>query len=54
MFMSRLRSFSLQLLRKAGLQNFQAALEKFTDLLNSFSTAIAMNDLSIRPKIISI
>ena len=30
--MSRLRAFALQLLRKAGLQNFQAALEKFTDL----------------------
>jgi len=33
--MSRLRAFSLQLLRKAGLQNFQAALEKFTDLPDS-------------------
>ncbi len=33
--MSRLRAFSLQLLRKAGLQNFQVALEKFTDLPDS-------------------
>jgi len=33
--MSRLRAFSLQLLRKAGIQNFQAALEKFTDLPDS-------------------
>lgn len=33
--MSRLRAFALQLLRKAGLPNFQAALEKFTDLPDS-------------------
>ena len=33
--MSQLRTFSLQLLRKAGIQNFQAALEKFADLPNS-------------------
>ena len=33
--MSRLRAFSLQLLRKAGIQNFQATLEKFTDLPDS-------------------
>lgn len=33
--MSSLRAFSLQLLRKAGIQNFQAALEKFSDLPDS-------------------
>ena len=33
--MGRLRGFALQLLRKAGIQNFQAALENFTDLPDS-------------------
>jgi len=33
--MSRLRAFALQLLRKASIPNFQAALERFADLPNS-------------------
>ena len=36
--MARLRGFSLQLLRQAGIKNFQAALEKFTDLPNSMES----------------
>lgn len=38
--MARLRGFSLQLLRKAGVKNFQAALEKFSDLPSSMEIVL--------------
>jgi len=36
--MGRLRDFALQLLRKASIPNFQAALESFSDLPDSKET----------------